>query len=135
MTAISTRLNESTDSLLRFALRLDAAVSGVLGVAILALAGWLTEVSGIPAALDYVLGALFIAFSIGVFVLAAQPFVRRPGLTIAIGNLAYTVGSVVFVLADVVPLTTTGVALILGVGVYTAAVGALQYAGWRRAKR
>jgi hypothetical protein len=49
--------------------------------------------------------------------------------------LAYTVGSAVFVLADVVPLTTTGVALILGVGVYTAAVGGLQYAGWRRAKR
>jgi len=72
VTAISTPLNESTDSLLRFALRLDASVSGVLGVATLALAGWLTESSGIPAALDYVLGALFIAFSIGVFVIAAQ---------------------------------------------------------------
>ena len=134
MTAISTPLNESTDSLLRFALRLDASVSGVLGVATLALAGWLTESSGIPAALDYVLGALFIAFSIGVFVIAAQRSVRQAGITIALGNLAYTIGSVVFVLADVLPLTTIGVVLVLAVGVYTAAVGVLQYAGWRRAR-
>jgi hypothetical protein len=134
VTAISTPLNESTDSLLRFALRLDASVSGVLGVATLALAGWLTESCGIPAALDYVLGALFIAFSIGVFVIAAQRSVRQAGITIALGNLAYTVGSVVFVLADVLPLTTIGVVLVLAVGVYTAAVGVLQYAGWRRAR-
>jgi hypothetical protein len=67
-----------------------------------------------------------------VFVLAAQPSVRLGGITIAIGNLAYTVGSVVFVLADVVPLTTTGVVLVLSVGAYTAAIGELQYRGWRR---
>ena len=134
MTAISTPLNESTDSLLRFTLRLDASVSGVLGVATLALAGWLTESSGIPAALGYVLGALFIAFSIGVFVIAAQRSVRQAGITIALGNLAYTIGSVVFVLADVLPLTTIGVVLVLAEAVYTAAVGVLQYAGWRRAR-
>jgi hypothetical protein len=135
MTAITTpRLKESTDSLLRFALRLDAVVSGVCGVAILASGGWLAEVSGMPTALEYVLGVFFVAFAVGVFMLAAQRSVRRAGITIAIGNLAYTVGSVVFVLTDVVPLTTTGVVLTLAVGAYTAVVGELQYQGWRRAK-
>jgi hypothetical protein len=132
MTAISTRFSESTDSLLRFALRADAIVSGVLGIVTLALAGWLAQVSGTPRTMEYVLGASFVAFAIGVFVLAAQPSVRLGGITIAIGNLAYTVGSVVFVLADVVPLTTTGVVLVLSVGAYTAAIGELQYRGWRR---
>jgi hypothetical protein len=36
MTAISTRLNESTDSLLRFAMRADAIISGLAGLAGLA---------------------------------------------------------------------------------------------------
>ena len=38
MTAISTRLNESTDSLLRFALRADAVISGLAGIAAIPLA-------------------------------------------------------------------------------------------------
>ena len=131
MTAVST--SGSTDSLLRWALRIDATVSAVLGVAILASAGWLTAASGIPAAVDYVLGGVFVAFAVGVFVLAAQPFVRRGGITIAVGNFAYTVGSVAFVLAGVLPLTTLGVVLVLAAAAYTAVIGAVQYMGWRRA--
>ena len=43
MTAISTRLNESTDSLLRFAMRADAVLTGLAGIAALPLAGWLSS--------------------------------------------------------------------------------------------
>ena len=39
-------LKDSTDSLLRFAMRADAVITGVLGIAGVALAGWLAEISG-----------------------------------------------------------------------------------------
>jgi hypothetical protein len=135
MTAISTpKLAQSSDSFLRFALRLDATCSGIMGIAGIPLAGWLAETSGTTKAFEYSMGAFFIAFAVGVFVVAARPSVKRAGIVIAVGNLAYTVASVVFVLADVLPLTTTGIVLTLGAGVYTLVMAELQYQGWRRAK-
>jgi uncharacterized membrane protein YgdD (TMEM256/DUF423 family) len=135
MTAVTTpRLKESTDSLLRFALRTDAILSGLAGVAGLALAGRIAELSGTTAAFEYSMAGFFIVFAVGVFWLAAQPSVRRAGMMVAIGNLLFTVASVALVLADVFPLTTTGVVLTLGTGVYTAAIAELQYQGVRRIK-
>jgi uncharacterized membrane protein YgdD (TMEM256/DUF423 family) len=135
MTAITTpRLKESTDSLLRFALRTDAILSGLAGVVGLALAGRVAELSGTTTAFEYSMAGFFIVFAVGVFWLAAQPSVRRAGMMVAIGNLLFTVASVALLLADVFPLTTTGVVLTLGTGVYTAAIGELQYQGVRRIK-
>jgi hypothetical protein len=135
MTAITTpRLKESTDSLLRFAMRTDAILSGITGIASIPLAGWLAEISGTTKAFEYSVGAFFIAFAVGVFYLAAKPSVRRAGLMVAIGNVLFTVASVALVLTDVFPLTTTGVVLTLGTAAYTAVIGELQYHGWRRIK-
>lgn len=135
MTAITTpKLANSTDSFLRFVLRADATASGLMGIAGIPLAGWLAEVSGTPIAFEYGVSAFFIAFAIGVFALAARPSVKTPGIVIAAGNLLYTVATVVFVLADVFPLTATGVVLTLATGVYTLVMAELQYQGWRRAK-
>jgi len=135
MTAISTpKLAQSSDSFLRFALRTDATCSGLMGIAGIPLAGWLADVSGTPIAFEYTVSALFIAFAVGVFALAARPSVKRPGIVIAAGNLVYTVATVVFVLADVFPLTATGIMLTLGSGVYTLVMAELQYQGWRRTK-
>src|SRR5690242_7502294 len=119
MTASSTpKLAQSSDSLLRFALRADATCSGLMGIAGIPLAGWLAEVSGTPIAFEYTVSALFSTFAVGVFALAARPSVKRPGIVIAAGNAVYTVATVVFVLAHVFPLTTVGVILTLGSGVY-----------------
>jgi hypothetical protein len=135
MTAITTpKLAQSSDSLLRLALRADATCSGLMGIAGIPLAGWLAEVSGTPIAFEYTVSAFFIAFAIGVFALAARPSVKKPGIVIAAGNVLYTVATVVFVLADVFPLTTTGIVLTLATGVYTLVMAELQYQGWRRAK-
>ena len=135
MTAISTpKLAQSSDSFLRLAMRADATCSGLMGIAGIPLAGWLAEVSGTPIAFEYTVSALFIAFAVAVFALAAQPSVKRPGIMIAAGNAVYTVATVAFVLADVFPLTTVGVVLTLGSGVYTLVMAELQYQGWRRAK-
>ena len=48
--------------------------------------------------------------------------------------MLYTVAAVVFVLADVFPLTTIGVVLTLATGVYTLVFAELQYQGVRRIK-
>jgi hypothetical protein len=134
MTAISTRLNESTDSLLRFAMRADAVLTGLAGIAAIPLAGWLSEISGTTTAFEYSMGAFFIVYGIVVFGLAALPSVRVPGIAVIIANLLYTVGAVVLVLADWMPLTTIGVVLTLATGVYTAVFAELQYQGVRRIK-
>jgi hypothetical protein len=134
MTAISTRLNESTDSLLRFAMRADAVLTGLAGVAALPLAGWLSELSGTTRAFEYSMSAFFIVYGIAVLGLAALPSVRVPGIAVIIANLLYTVAAVVLVLSDCMPLTTTGVVLTLATGVYTLVFAELQYQGWRRIK-
>jgi hypothetical protein len=135
MTAITTpRFKESTDSLLRFAMRADAVLTGLAGIVAIPLAGWLSELSGTTLAFEYSMSAFFIAYGIVVFGLAALPSVRIPGIAVIIANLLYTVGSVVLVLADWMPLTTTGVVLTLATGVYTLVFAELQYQGLRRMK-
>ena len=135
MTAISLpRLNESSDSLLRFAMRLDATLTGLMGVAGIPLAGWLAEISGTTKTFEYSISAFFIVFSLAVFALAALRSVKLPGIALAAGNVVYAVASVVLVVSGVLPLTTVGVVLILATGVYTLIMAELQYQGWRRIK-
>jgi hypothetical protein len=136
MTAItSSRLSGSTDSLLRFAMRADAILTGLAGVAGIPLAGWLAELSGTTTTIEYSLSAFFIAYGIVVFGLAALPSVRRAGIGVVIANLLYTVAAVAVVLTDVWTMTTTGVVLTLATGVYTAVFAELQYQGVRRIRR
>jgi hypothetical membrane protein len=136
MTAVSTpKLRNSTDSFLRLALRTDATCSALMGIAGIPLAGWLAKTSGTSVAFEYAMSAFFIAFAVGVFVIAARPSVRQAGIVIAAGNAFYTVASVAFVLVGVFPLTTFGVVATLAVGVYTLVMAELQYQGWRRIKR
>ena len=134
MSAITIDRTGTRDGFLRLALRADATCSGLMGLAGIPLAGWLAETSGTTKAFEYSLSAFFIAFAVGVFVLSARPSVTRAGIVIAAGNLLYTVASVIFVLADVFPLTATGVVATLAVGVYTLVMAELQYTGWRRAR-
>ena len=135
MSTITTpRFKESTDSLLRFAMRADAVLTGLAGIAGIPLAGWLAEISGTTTAFEYSMSAFFIAYGIVVFGLAALPSVRVPGIAVIVANLLYTVAAVVFVLTDWMPLTTTGVVLTLATGLYTAVFAELQYTGLRRVK-
>jgi hypothetical protein len=136
MTAVTTpKLRQSNDAFLRFALRADATASGLMGLAGIPLAGWLAKVSGTPIAFEYTVSAVFIAFAVGVFALAARPSVKRTGIVIAAGNVGYAIATVVFVLCGVFPLTTTGVVLTLVTGVYTLVMAELQYQGVRRITR
>jgi hypothetical protein len=127
-------LKESTDSLLRFAMRADAVLTGLAGIAGVPLAGWLAEMSGTTKAFEYGMGAFFIGYGIVVLALAQLPSLRKPGIAVIAANILYTVAAVVFVLVNWMPLTTFGVVATLATGVYTLVFAELQYQGLRRIK-
>jgi hypothetical protein len=120
------------DSFLRFAMRFDAVATGIGGVAGLAIAPWLAEVSGTTPAFEYSMGVFFVVYGVAVFALSRARHVRVPGIAAVVGNLVYTALAVLVVLAGVWPLTTMGVVLTLGSGVFTLVMADLQYLGLRR---
>ncbi len=132
MTTITAPNTATKDSFLRFAMRLDAIGSGLCGLAGLAIAPWLAEVSGTTPAIEYSMSAFFVAYGAGMFGLSRMKHVRVPGIAAVVGNLVYTALAVLVVVAGVWPLTTTGVVLTLGSGVFTLVMADLQYLGLRR---
>lgn len=134
MTTITTTTARAgtKDAFLRFAMRLDAVVSGVVGLAGLALAPRIAELSGTTPAMEYSLAAFLVAYGIAVYALSRMTHVRTPGVLVTVGNVVFTVAAVAVVLAGVWPLTTTGIVLTLGSGVYTLVMADLQYLGLRR---
>ena len=133
MTAIATRpRSETTDSLLRLALRADATLSGLAGLAIAAAAGPLSSLTGLTPAQEYGIGAAFVLYGLVVFSLAALPSLRGVGIGVMIANAVGTIGAVIIAVTDWVSLTEAGVIVILAMGVYTAFFALLQYLGVRR---
>jgi hypothetical protein len=129
---ISSATTTAKDSFLRFALRLDAVLSGLVGIAGVATAPRIAELSGTTSTLEYSMGAFFIAYGVAVYGLSMMTRVRVPGIVVVAGNVAFAVAAVGVVLAGVWPLTTTGVVLTLVSGVYTLIMADLQYLGLRR---
>ena len=134
MTAVSgmpTRpLYDSTDSLLRFAMRADATLTGLCGLAVAFFADPISSLTGLTSGQEYALGAFFVLYGLVVFGLAAVPNLRRVGIGVIAANIAYTLAAVAA--AELVPMPATGVAATLATGVYTAAFAGLQYLGVRR---
>ena len=120
------------DTFLRFAMRLDAVLTGLMGIALAAAAGPMSSLTGLSLAAEYELAAFFIVYGVTVFGLSLLRHVRVPGVFVVGGNLLYTALAVLVVLAGVWPLTTTGIVLTLGSGVYTLVMADLQYLGLRR---
>jgi|KBSSwiStaDraftv2_1062776.scaffolds.fasta_scaffold09254_4 hypothetical protein len=131
MTANAVRLATTSDSLLRFAIRLDGVVVAGVGTAMVACAGTLSRLTGLPIAAEYGIGVLSIAYGPLAFWLAARPKLRGIGLTIARINVGATPVLVALVVGGLVP-TATGSAMALAVGAYTAVIGVVQYLGVRR---
>ncbi|KAA0110162.1 hypothetical protein [Mycolicibacterium sp. P1-5] len=135
MTATLTRhqpLSDSTDSLLRFAMRVDATLTGVLGLAIATMADPLGRLTGLTAAQGYIAGAAFALCGLVVYALAASPDLRRVGTGLVVFNTVGTVGIIAVAESGVLPLTTFGSITALAGALYTAAFAVLQYLGVRR---
>lgn len=121
-----------TDSLLRFALRLDATLSGLLGLALAAAAGPLARLTGFTPTQEYLAGAAMVLYGVVVFRLAGLASVRRAGVGVAIANLVATVAAVALVASAALPLTTLGVTALIVSAVYTGVFALMQYLGVRR---
>ncbi|WP_433290739.1 hypothetical protein ACQPZQ_00160 [Pseudonocardia sp. CA-142604] len=137
MTALPLPLATTSDGgrLLRFALRLDAAGSGALGVVGLAAALLLTDLLGVTANVLRGTGAFFVAYAVALVVLAAMRTISRPAAwTVVVGNLAWSAGSIVAVVAARESLTALGVGVVLVQAAAVAVFAELQWMGLRRAR-
>jgi hypothetical protein len=123
-----------SDGLLRFALKIDAAMTAANGLAYLAgfalLDGWL----GVPAALLAGVGAFLLAFAVFVGRVATRREISRvaAGGIIAV-NALWAVDSVILLLVDGFTPTLAGQIVIAVQAAGVAGLAALQYAGLRRA--
>jgi hypothetical protein len=133
MTAITTRpVRESTDSLLRFALRADATLCGALGLLIAMTADPLSRLSGLSATSEWIAGAALVGYGLALYVAAGLPDVRRVGVGVLVGNIAFTILVAVVLIAGWLPLTGLGVVATIAFTVVTLAFAYAQYLGVRR---
>ena len=133
MTAITTRpVRESTDSLLRFALRADATLCGALGLFVAMAADPLSRLSGLSATSEWISGAALVIYGVALYAAAGLPDVRRVGVGVLAGNLAFAVLVAVVLVAGWLPLTAVGVVSTIAFTVVTLAFAYAQYLGVRR---
>ena len=118
--------------LLRFALRLDAAVTAVNAVAYLALFALLDGLLGVPAAVLIGAGAILLPFAAFVACIAAKPS-RAAVIGIIAVNVVWALDSFAVLAAGVWNPTVAGQVVIAVQAVGVLGLAALQAAGLRRA--
>jgi hypothetical protein len=112
---------------LRLILKLDAVVTGVNGIAYLALAGPLEDLLGVAPSLSRPIGAFLMLFAAAVWFVATRPAVPRLAVAdIAAANALWATGSVVFAVIGASSLTTVGTVWIVMQALVVAAFAALQ---------
>jgi FtsH-binding integral membrane protein len=133
VTPLPTRpFEDSTDSLLRFAMRLDATLGGFVGLFIALMADPLSALTGLSSVTEFCGGALLVLGGLAVYGLAAAPDLRRVGVGLIVGNAVLAAAALVVVAVGALPLTAAGIAATLATGGYFALMGYLQYLGVRR---
>ncbi len=133
MTAVTTPvLSDSTDSLLRFALRADAVLTGVVGLAGVIAARPMAALTGLTPAHEYAAAAFCVLYGAVVYFLSALSDLRRAGIGVIAANVVCTVAAIAVVETGVLPLTGIGVAALLFSAAYTGFFALAQYRGLRR---
>ncbi|OMC35791.1 hypothetical protein A5740_07560 [Mycobacterium sp. GA-1841] len=120
------------DSLLRFALRADATVCAGVGLLIAMAADQLARIAGLSATAGWFVGAGLVGYGALLYVLAAAAHVRRVGVAVLAGNVAFAITTVTAIVTGWLPLTGTGDELVLGFVSATVVLAWLQYRGVRR---
>jgi hypothetical protein len=133
MTAINTRpVRESTDSLLRFALRADATLCGAVGLLVAMAADPLSRLSGLSSTSEWIAGAALVIYGVALYAAAGLGDVRRVGFGVLAGNVAFAILVTVVLVAGWLPLTELGVAATVAFTIVTLAFAYAQYLGARR---
>jgi hypothetical protein len=133
MTAINTRpVRESTDSLLRFALRADATLCAGVGLFVAMAADPLSRLSGLSSTSEWIAGAALVIYGVALYMAAGLSDVRRVGMGVLAGNVAFAILVTVVLVAGWLPLTELGVATTIAFTVATVGFAYVQYLGVRR---
>ena len=133
MTAITNRpLSDSTDSLLRFALRADSTLCAALGLLVAMAADPLSRLSGLSSTTEWISGAALVAYGALLYVLAAVSDVRRVGIGVVAGNIGFAIAVAVVLGAGWLPLSAVGVVMTIAFTVLTLVLAYVQYQGVRR---
>ncbi|WP_433479386.1 hypothetical protein ACQPZP_21500 [Spirillospora sp. CA-142024] len=121
--------------LLRLALRLDSVVTGVNGLAYLALAGPVDDLLGLDAGPGRVLGAFLLVYAAAVWAISVPARPHRHAVTAVVeANLLWTILSVVAVALGWFSLNTAGGVWAVLQAIVVAGFAALQYTAQRRAR-
>jgi hypothetical protein len=117
---------------IRFALLLDAVVSGANGVAYLVAAGPIADLLGVPADFLRALGAFFVVYAAAVWLVSRRPSNAAVAAVIA-GNALWVLASAVYVVAGWHDPSTAGVVWSILQAVIVAGFAELQVASapWR----
>jgi hypothetical protein len=120
------------DSLLRFALRADATLCAGLGLLVAITADAFAQISGLSATSEWIGGAALAGYGVLLYTLAGVSDVRRVGIGVLVGNIAFAVLVAVVLVAGWLPLTEFGVVATITFTVVTLAFAYVQYLGVRR---
>ena len=112
---------------LRLILKLDAVVTGVNGIAYLALANPLEDLLGVAPELTRPVGAFLVLFAAAVWFVGTRPVVPRlAAADIAAANAIWAIGSVVLAAAGASSPTTAGTVWIVLQALVVGGFAALQ---------
>lgn len=130
---IRTSLLAPGDTLLRLSLRVDAVVTGVNGLAYLALSGPVESLLGLDRRIGLSIGVFLLAYAAVVAVVAAPARISGGAAVGVISvNAAWVVASVIA--AAGLGLTAAGVVWAVLQALVVGAFAALQYLGLRRSR-
>ncbi|HEX7428923.1 MAG TPA: hypothetical protein VF328_18830 [Mycobacterium sp.] len=120
------------DSLLRFALRADATLCGALGLLVAMAADPLSLLSGLSPTSEWIAGAALVVYGVVLYAAAGIADIRRVGVGVLAGNVAFAVLVAVVLLAGWLPLTALGVVATITFTAVTLGFAYAQYLGVRR---
>jgi hypothetical protein len=119
--------------LLRRALQVDGAASGAMGLGLVAGGAALDSVLGLPATFLWAVGAFLVPYAAALFFIASRPQVNRVAAwIIVIGNVLWSIDSVVLLATGWHDVTLLGEVVVLGQAVVVLGFAAAQYLGLRR---
>ena len=120
------------DSLLRWAIRLDATGVGLIGLTIGAFAHPFARLPGLSSAWAYGIVGAFVFYGMVGNWLAGRRVIRPVGTGLSLFNFVGAVGQIAIIPAGLLPLTGTGNAVMVAFGLYALVFGVLQLLGVRR---
>jgi hypothetical protein len=118
---------------LRRALVLDAIASGATALLVIAAAGFIDALLGLPAALLRGAGLLLVPYVAFVAFVAARPRIEPTAVWVIIAcNVLWALASFLLLLSGKLAPTGLGIAFVVGQAVVVALLGELQWVGLRR---